>query len=423
MNPDAGTGSGREHAGRVMLATVNHHGQLVGRVVDEGRRDPSSPLSVGLRDYLLANDLNHNEIRPHDPADAAHPWFSGYGGVVLDQDLSAATRTAAPFAERLAFADASDSAGVPIAVAPRAVVKHLVRTLDNLGLRALVATELEFYLLPGDCAEYGEAELQRHFQTIAGGDGLVDLPQGDQAVIEELADACAGADIEVEGYSQETGYRQYELNFAPADPLAACDSHVLFKHLARAVARRHGCVATFMAKPAAGAIGSSCRVNFSLVDASGHVDLAAPARGLLRELPALALLLLPYANSYRRLRPGGSLARLSLSTDRSSAVRLTEGRAEVRVAGADANPYLAVSAVLSAAISGLKSHSGDDGDDPVGTMPLSIESAIAAAHSTPAWDVLPDGLREHVTELAALECEVDRRQVTSFDRVRLLTRI
>jgi glutamine synthetase len=406
------------------LATVNHHGQLIGKVIAE--LGDGSPLQTSLRDYLLANDLNHNEIRAHVPGRAAHPWFSGYGSVLLKEDRSVAPRSALPFTERLCFADAFDLAGEEIGVASRAVVRHVVRVLDGLGFRALVATELEFYLLPEDIGTYGDAQLTGLFQSDGTGrDGLIEFPAAARAVIRELAEACGRAGITVEGYSQETGCRQYELNFAPADPVTACDSHVLFKHLARCIAREHGCVAVFMAKPATAAMGSSCHVNFSLTEGTEQLDLIPAACGLLRELPVLSLLLLPYANSYRRLGPGSSLARLSLGRDRSTAVRVTDGRAEVRVAGADANPYLAVSAVLAAAVCGIKSSSAGAADgEASAAMPLSIESAIeAATRESPAWEVLPGGLREHVVELAALECEVDRRQVTEFDRARLLSRI
>jgi glutamine synthetase len=410
---------------RLTLATVNHHGQFIGRVVNASERQAGAPLRTTLRDYLLANDLNHNEIRPHGAEHDAHLWFSGYGSVVLEEDRAAAPRSAFPLSPRLHFADAFDLEGKEIGVASRAVVKHLVHALDGLGLGARVATELEFYLVPADITGYSESQLHDYFQSIeTGGDGLVEFPSSDHALIEELIEACAEADIETEGYSHETGFRQYELNFAPTDPLTSCDSHVLFKHLARGIARKHGCLAVFMAKPANGATGSSCHVNLSLTKGSLPVDPESAAHGLLRELPALALLLLPYANSYRRLRPGASLARLSLSKDRSSAVRVTDGRVEVRVAGADANPYLAVSAVLAAALCGVKAAASEHSADDIGKMPLSIEAAIEAAQKGgESWEILPTGLREQVIQLAQFECEVDRRQVTAFDRVRLLSRI
>lgn len=413
----------RKPADQVRLVTVNHHGQFVGRALAVGAEGQPADLRTSVRDYLLANDLNHHEIRPHG-ADHAQPWFSGYGSVVLVADPDAPPRTADPFAGFLQFADVFDTTGRPVPVASRAVLRHVVQRLEALGLRARVATELEFYLVPPNFADLGEAELGSYFSGIGpGGDGLIEYDETDAEVIRDILESCAAAGIATEGYSQETGRGQYEINFRPGDPMSSCDDHVLFKHLARTIARRHGRLATFMAKPASAAFGSSCHVNASFEDAGDVVDPAPAAAGLVAHLPALAVLLLPYANSYRRLRPGGSLSRLAVGDDRSTAVRVVDGRLEARVAGADANPYLAVAAVLAASLAGLTVDPVADANGAP-EMPLSLAEAIGrATDDSPGWEILPEPLRAHATEVAALEMETDRRHVTSFDRLRLLSRI
>ena len=82
--------------------------------------------------------------------------------------------------------------------------------------------------------------------------------------------------------------------------------------------------------------------------------------GILDSLKDSTLILAPHYNSYKRLRPG-SHAPINICwgyENRTASIRIPGGdylskRIEHRVAGADANPYLVLSSVLSSALYGI----------------------------------------------------------------------
>ena len=154
------------------------------------------------------------------------------------------------------------------------------------------------------------------------------------------------------------------------DALAACDDAVRFKRAAKGVARRHRRTATFMAKPFAALPGSGLHLHVSVDDASGRNIFAdtrpegSPALGhalggCMATLADTVAVLAPNANSFRRLRPPSDPQRAGWAVnDRTVPLRIPPGDAatrhfEHRVAGADANPYLAAAVVLAGVHHGL----------------------------------------------------------------------
>src|SRR5947208_2272994 len=123
--------------------------------------------------------------------------------------------------------------------------------------------------------------------------------------------------------------------------------------------------------------------------------LPAAIAGVLDHLPAASLLLNPTINSYKRLVPGW-FAPVNVSwgvENRSAAVRAIVHpahpelcRLECRRPGADANPYLALSAVVASAADGSRGQSSPppavEGDAYTRTdlaeLPGSLESALQA---------------------------------------------
>lgn len=157
-----------------------------------------------------------------------------------------------------------------------------------------------------------------------------------------------------------------------ADPSQVADDAVLCKRLVHGIARKHGMAATFMAKPYGDRSGSGFHVHFSLVDENGvnlfdsggedgtPLMLNAVA-GLLATMQENTLTFAPHQNSYRRLLPGAH-APTSVAwgyENRTAAIRIPGGshkarRIEHRVAGADANPYLALGSIFGGALVGIE---------------------------------------------------------------------
>ena len=257
---------------------------------------------------------------------------------------------------------------------PRRALASIVERYAAMGLTAVVATELEFYLV--DPA----GERPRPPQSPLTGkrldaDGVLSLDELDQfeGFFSDIYTACAAQGIPADAAIAENGAGQFELNLLHvADPLRAADDAVLFKRLVKGVARKHGFAASFMAKPYGDRAGNGMHVHFSLLDADGNnvfnnetaqgsPTLLNAVGGLLEAMQESALIFAPHMNSYRRTQPG-THAPTGVSwgyENRTAAVRIPGGsnaarRIEHRVAGADANPYLVLATVLGAALEGIQ---------------------------------------------------------------------
>lgn len=274
-----------------------------------------------------------------------------------------------------------DVRGMPYFADSRHVLERAAEPLARMGLRPVVAIELEFYLLDGAAAETPRPRLGRIPGTSLPQDGpqynsLDDLADLD-AYFAEVDAACREQGIPASAALAEFAPGQYEINLHHIDdPLLACAHALMLKRVVKSVARRHGMGACFMAKPFAGSAGSGMHVHVSLLDSSG-CNVFADAGGERGELPISDRLrhavggliatmdegmaiFAPNANSYRRLQPasfvpltpnwGINHRRLALRIPLAAA---KDVRVEHRVAGADANPYLVMAAVLAGIHHGL----------------------------------------------------------------------
>ena len=167
---------------------------------------------------------------------------------------------------------------------------------------------------------------------------------------------------------------QMEIDFRFNEMVRAADAVMWFKYLVKNIARRRGKVATFMPKPVFGDNGSGMHTHQSLwkgeqplFAGDGYGGLSETALhyigGLIAHGPALAALVAPTANSYRRLIPGFEApVRLAYSRrNRSAAIRIpmyspspASKRLEFRPPDPTCNPYLAFAAMLMAGLDGIE---------------------------------------------------------------------
>ncbi len=264
--------------------------------------------------------------------------------------------------------------GTPFAGDPRRALAAIVDRYTTLGLTAVVATELEFYLVdPSD--ERPAAPRSPLTGKRLEADGILSIDEIDQfnAFVDDVYAACAAQNVPAEAAIAENGAGQFEINLLHVpDPLKAADDAVYFKRIVKGVARRHGFAASFMAKPFGDRSGNGLHVHFSLLDQSGKnlfddgtvqgsEILRHAVGGLLAAMAESTLLFAPHFNSYRRLRPGSHAPSAAAwgYENRTAAIRIPGGRSaarriEHRVAGADANPYLVLAGILGAALEGIE---------------------------------------------------------------------
>ncbi|MEM6049432.1 glutamine synthetase family protein [Erwinia sp. P7711] len=266
--------------------------------------------------------------------------------------------------------------GTPFDVEPRNVLNHLWQQLRNRGMFPVVAVELEFYLVDKQRDAEGfiqppcspgsdERNMQSQVYSVDNLDHF-------SAVLSDIDSLAKQQGIPADGALAEASPGQFEINLHHTrNVLSACDHAIQLKRLVRQVAENHGMTATFMAKPYEEYAGSGMHVHISMLDAADNNAFACDdgsnsplmkraLAGMIDLMPASMALLAPNVNAYRRFLPDAFVP-LQASwghNNRTVALRIPCGdidnhRIEYRVAGADANPYLVMSAILAGMLHGI----------------------------------------------------------------------
>lgn len=307
-----------------------------------------------------------------DVVDVAGGLDAGLPDVAVHPDLD--TLVPLPWEPGVAWClgDPVDPAtGLPCPESPRDLLRRVVADLDTEGLAAVVGPELEYFLLDRDeSAPHGwrrYADVTGHVYTA----GRTSDPDGHLPRMLRNLDPLG---IGVISGNREFDGGQFEINLAHSAALDAADRAWRFKAAVKELAAAEGRLATFMAKPFNDTGGSGFHFHVSCVDDEGHNafddpsdahGLSATARhaisGLLTHAPALAALLNPSINSYKRFGPD-TLAPWLVDwglDNRSAMLRVPPERGdgtrvEMRLGDASANPYLAVAGVVAAVLLGIR---------------------------------------------------------------------
>ena len=342
--------------------------------------------------------------------------------------------------------------GTPNEIAPRQVLKRVLAAYAERGWRPVVAPELEFYLTQvNDDPDYPlQPPIGRSRRAETGRQAYgIEATNEFDPVFEDVYDWCEIQEIDVDTLTHEQGVAQMEINFNHGDPLDLADQAFLFKRTLRQAALKHGIYATFMAKPLQAEPGSAMHIHQSVVDAATGTNLFADAdgrnsrlflahvAGLQRYLPASMPLLAPNVNSYRRLRKHSDAP---INThwgweNRTVGLRVPESgradrRVENRVAGADANPYLAIAATLACGFVGMV-----DGLEPTEpletsayrraqTLPRQMPDGLAKLNaSRPLKEVLGERFVEVLLAVREAEHEAYQTVISSWEREHLLLNV
>jgi len=265
----------------------------------------------------------------------------------------------------------------PYAGDPRVVLQTVLDRYAKLGLRPVVASEMEFHLFELDRDKFGQP---RHSQRALDGSPALggqtygmDTMRETAPLMDAIAEAAKIQYLPVDTLISEFGPSQYEINLYHQDSaMRACDQGSMLKRAIRNVARSHNKVASFMAKPFAEQVGNGMHIHFSLIDDNGDnvfdngTDAGSPllrhaVAGCLATMADSIAIFAPNINSYRRMVPGcyAPLAPNWGYENRTTAIRIPSGdhraiRIEHRVAGADANVYLTVATILAGALYGIE---------------------------------------------------------------------
>jgi glutamine synthetase len=281
-----------------------------------------------------------------------------------------------------------DSHGGAFEANPREVLKRVLARYAARGLKPVVAIELEFYLFDRLPDAHGRPQPPINPHNGARNTGTQVYYIEDLNDFGPFIDAVAGA-CKVQGIPADTAVAEYapgqfEINLKHRDDaLLACDDAIYLKRAIKAVAQQQSLQASFMAKPLVDQAGSGLHIHVSVLDKDGNNIFACtpdqPADtlkhaigGLQRSAQDCLLLFAPNANSYRRfvLNAFVPLNTVWGFNNRTVAMRIPHSdekntRIEHRIAGADANVYLAAAAVLAGMLDGIE-HGYDPGAPIVG---------------------------------------------------------
>jgi len=368
----------------VDLILPDMNGLLRGKRVTRSALEKVYADGICLPMSLIATDITGNTVEE-----------TGLGYDIGDEDRICrpvpGTLRPVPWSPRpmaqllLSMEDANGSA---FEANPREVLKRVLDRYAARGLKPVVAVELEFYLFdrlpdahgrpqPPINAHTGARNMSTQVYYIEDLNDFHDF-------IDAVADACRIQGIPADTAVAEYAPGQFEINLKHRDDaLLACDDAIYLKRAIKSIAQKQGLQASFMAKPLVDQAGSGLHIHASVLDANGDNIFActpdAPCDalrhaigGLQRSAKDCLLLFAPNANSYRRfvLNAFVPLNEVWGFNNRTVAMRVPHSdekntRIEHRIAGADANVYLATAAVLAGMLDGIE-HGYDPGAPVVG---------------------------------------------------------
>ncbi|MFL6119404.1 glutamine synthetase [Actinophytocola sp.] len=377
----------------VTLLVPDPHARFAAVTVEAGFfLDTVLAQGYGLCTYAFA----WNPEREAVEAPVFAPYTKTYGDVRLRPDL--ATLTPDTAGTWFVVCDAEWPDGRAVDIAPRTVLRRQLAAAERVGLVPSVGLEHEVTFTRPD----GSSPTPTGLDYAAGGvDPLRPLLDGIRGAVDGLG---------VESVRGECHPGQCEIVLGHRDALAACDDAMLQQLLVRRVATTHGMRASYLAAERPGE-GSSCHVHISLSGADGPrfpALLEHFVAGVLRAAPELTPFWAPTWNSYVRLRTAPFSPRLLRwgVDDRTAAVRVAgrggSTRAEVRFAGADAQPHLVAAAILAAGLWGIEEELAPPEPAELPSTPWEARQALAG--SALARDLLSEAVVD--AQLAHLDEEI-----------------
>jgi len=291
--------------------------------------------------------------------------------------------TVLPWDPRYAIACADLSwHGQPYSHDSRTLLKRQMAAAAALGYRVNMGVEPELYVL---------REVNGDWRPFVPDDELNTPTRGYDLETTMRADPFLGPMVryintlgwDVYSFDHEGGDGQYEFDFGYTDALAMADRMVIFRLMAKHVARTLGCIATFMPKPWSEAFGSGAHFNISLASLTGGENLFKAAdgkgtkggrsytdiayhftAGVLEHAEAITAVVCPTVNSYKRLEPYGRMREMSWApvyrayghNNRTLMCRLPMNRhcLELRTADAGCNFYLGAAIAIAAGLDGVR---------------------------------------------------------------------
>jgi len=427
----------------VKVGAFDIDGILRGKYMSAKKFDSALEGGFGFCDVVLgwdSKDQLYDNVRYTG-------WHTGYPDAAV-RVLPESCREL-PWEEPLLFFLA-EFTGAGEKICPRGLLRRVLERGRGMGYELYAGFEYEFFVFE-ETPDSVRAKGYRGLKPIAPdffGYSVIRNSTWSE-LYRDLLDTCERMDLPIEGLHEETGPGVLEAALAADDGLAAADKAALFKTFAKVIAQRRGLMATFMAKWSADWPGQSGHIHMSLRDAKGQPvfhDASKPhgmsdvmrwfLGGQQRLMPELMAMIGPTINSYTRLIPGfWAPTDATWSVDnRTCALRVIGGsaksqRIEYRVAAADANPYVILSAALASGLWGIENRvepepmvegNAYDRKFPARlALPRTLwDAAQRLRRSKAARDWFGDEFVEHFAATREWEEREFRRHITDWEMAR-----
>ncbi|MCS6980326.1 MAG: glutamine synthetase family protein [Flavobacteriales bacterium] len=336
---------------------------------------------------------------------------------------------------------------------PRRLLKNIAGEAEKMGFLPVFSQEFEWFNFRDPLCPFGN-KFEQGFRVPESltqgmfGYSMLRLAENSHFWTQLFKDLKA-AGVPLEGLHTETGPGVAEAAIQHAPVVEAADRATLFKTFVKQIARQHSIMASFMAKWNENLPGCSGHVHQSLADGNNGKNLFFDAKkpnglsdlaesyiaGVLHCLPHVLPMYAPNVNSYKRLVEGAwAPTTITWGFDnRTTALRvIVQGekatRLEMRVAGSDANPYLAMAACLASGLFGIRekmklkiapTQGNGYMDERNGRLPSNLWEAVQIMkHSELAHQLFGKNFVEHFTATREAEWKRFMRPVTDWEIAR-----
>ncbi|KAH9997320.1 glutamine synthetase/guanido kinase [Russula vinacea] len=319
---------------------------------------------------------------------------NGYRDLIATIDLSTFRRIPwennVPFF-LVSFLDPETKA--PVSVCPRGVLKKLVGKADQSGWLCIAGIEFEYFQFKENAHSLAEKKFVNLQPLTPGMHGYSLLrTQLNNGYFHDIFDEAQKFEVDLEAHHTETGPGVFETALAYTTATRVADNALLFKYLVKSLGMKYGITPSFMAKPWGNLPGCSGHIHVSLRDSSGFNIFAVSSEelqggregaaydelkyisqtaehflaGVLDGLTDGKCPLVPTINGYKRLVSGEAFWAPNAVTygydSRAASVRVisppsvppTATRFEIRVTGADVNPFFALSTIFGLGLRGIE---------------------------------------------------------------------
>ena len=389
----------------VKIGVFDGDGVLRGKYLSRDKFLGALSKNLGFCDVILgwdSNDQLYDNTR-------FTGWHTAYPDAAVR--ILPATRREIPFEPKTALF-LGEFAGPAESVCPRGTLRRVLERAAGMGYEVSAAAEFEFFMFeetPHSVRDKGYRQLKTMTPGAFGYSVLRSSVHSD--LYQELLSLGQSMRFPIEGLHTETGPGVLEAALTYCEALEAADRAALFKTFVKVLAQRHGLMATFMAKWSNSVPGQSGHLHISLKGSDGKSifhDAAQPFEmsqamrwfigGQQALMPELLSMVACTVNSYSRLVPGfwaPTSATWGIE-NRTTALRVIRGgpssqRVEYRIAAADINPYIALSAAIGSGLWGIEHR--------IEPEPAIVGNAYEREH--PAHLRLPATLYEAAERLAA----------------------